>query len=64
MKLFVTKLMNKREVDGDGIMLVTDEGITFELWQRGDGEVRLSCNGTMLIEPRAGNLVTLRRDRP
>ena len=61
MKIIVRKLMEEREVEGDEIKLVADNGDEFSIWQRYDGEVRLDCNGSMLIEPRSTNLVTLRR---
>ncbi len=60
MKIIVRKLLDEREVEGDEVQLVADNGDKFSLWQRPDGEVRLDCNGTLLIEPRATNLVTLR----
>lgn len=61
MKIIVRKLMEEREVEGDEVKLVADNGDAFSIWQRSDGEVRLDCNGSMLIEPRASNMVTLRR---
>jgi hypothetical protein len=62
MKIIAQKLMKEWEVECDGVKLVADNGDEYSLWQRGvDKEVRLDCNGTLLIEPRASNRVTLRR---
>jgi hypothetical protein len=61
MKFIARQLTKVWEVEADEVKLVADNGDEFTLWQRNDKEVRLDCNGSLLIEPRAGNLVTLRR---
>ena len=61
MKFIARKLMKEWEVEADEVKLVADNGDEFSLWHRNDKEVRLDCNGTLLVEPRASNLVTLRR---
>jgi hypothetical protein len=62
MKIIAQKLMKEWEVECVMVKLVADNGDEFTLWQQDvDKEVRLDCNGTLLIESRASNRVTLRR---
>lgn len=63
MKIIVRKLMKYQEVEGDEVTLIADNGDKFSMWQRQDGDVRLDCDGVLLIEPRAPNMVTLRNGK-
>lgn len=60
-KITVSKMMSKNEVDGDTVKVVASNGDSFTLWECENGDIRLDCNGVLVIEPRASNLVTLRR---
>lgn len=44
----------------DSVSLVLDDGTEFDLqYRRSDGEVSLSTDGQLLIEPRSSNVVRL-----
>lgn len=64
MKYILFKGFDKFEVDADSVGLELDDGTVFELkYRKSDGEVSLSTDHQILIEPRAANVVRLGRKK-
>lgn len=50
--------MNSTEIEADSVSLIIDDGTEIDLFfRKSDGEIALSINGVLLINPRAANCV-------
>lgn len=56
--------MDETEIEADSVSVVADDGTKVELqFRKSDGEISLSINGRMLINPMASNVVRIARSR-
>lgn len=56
--------MNVTEIEADSVSVIAPDGTEVELqFRRSDGEISVSVNGKMLIEPHASNVVRVSRSR-
>lgn len=54
--------MDVVEIEADSVSVIAPDGTAVELqYRKSDGEISLSVNGEMLIEPRAANVVRISR---
>lgn len=59
-KYYAMNLLTESEVMADGVSLVTPDGKRFDLtYRRSDGIVSLSVGGSLIVNPRAANLIYL-----
>ena len=56
--------MDVTEIDADSVSVIAPDGTKVELqFRRSDGEISVSVNGRMMIEPRASNVVRVSRSK-
>ena len=54
--------MKETEIEADSVSVIAPNGTQVELYfRRSDGEISVSVNGKMIIEPRASNVVRISR---
>lgn len=56
--------MDAVEIEAGSVSVIAPDGTEVELqYRKSDGEISLSVNGKMLIEPRAANVVRVSREK-